>query len=95
MAGWVAYGHGGSLRGYVAMMVRVPEPGIDLVILTNVGRVNIASVARRVVRAVAGRAPTPSPSPGASLDPSPSPSPDASVEPSSPPSIAPEPSPVA
>jgi D-alanyl-D-alanine carboxypeptidase len=92
MAGWVAYGHGGSLRGYVAMMVRVPEPGIDLVILTNVGRVNIASVARRVVRAVAGRAPTPSPSPDASVGPSPSPV--ASVEPSPPPSMAPEASPV-
>ena len=91
MAGWEAYGHGGSLRGYVSLMVHVPEAGIDLVILTNVGRVDIERVAGRIVRAVAGEAPEPSPSPSA--DPSGAPSLAPSVVPSVAPSASPEASP--
>lgn len=90
MAGWEAYGHGGSLRGYVALMMRVPEPGIDLVILTNVGRVDIERVGRQIVRAIAGKAPQPSPSPVASLPVAPSGLPSAAPS-VVPPSAAPSP----
>ena len=75
VAGWAAHGHGGSLRGYVSVMMRVPEAGIDLVILTNVGRVSLKRAATRIVRAVAGRAPEPSPSVAPSASPEPSPVP--------------------
>ena len=43
-------GHGGSLRGYVSIMYRLPEEDLDVVILTNLGRTNIRGLADNLTR---------------------------------------------
>jgi D-alanyl-D-alanine carboxypeptidase len=43
-------GHGGSLRGFVALMYRLPERDLDVVVLTNLGRSNIQGLADSLTR---------------------------------------------
>jgi len=60
-------GHGGSLRGFVSIMYRLPEEDLDVVILTNLGRTSIQGLAdkltRITLRHIAPPAPEPSPEP--------------------------------
>jgi D-alanyl-D-alanine carboxypeptidase len=56
------YGHGGSLRGFVSVMYRLPVENIDVVVLTNRGFADLDRVANRLVRAAIGPPPSPSPS---------------------------------
>jgi D-alanyl-D-alanine carboxypeptidase len=44
-------GHGGSLRGFVSLMYRLPEQDLDVVILTNLGRTNIQVLADKLTHA--------------------------------------------
>jgi D-alanyl-D-alanine carboxypeptidase len=48
--GHPAIGHGGSLRGYVAIMYRLPDHDIDVVILTNLGNAALQPLADRLAR---------------------------------------------
>ncbi|MFO7534003.1 MAG: serine hydrolase domain-containing protein [Candidatus Limnocylindrales bacterium] len=49
--GRLGIGHGGSLRGYVSLMYRLPSEDLDVVILTNLGRTNIQTLADKLTRA--------------------------------------------
>jgi D-alanyl-D-alanine carboxypeptidase len=49
--GHPAIGHGGSLRGFTCLMYRLPEQDVDVVVLTNLGRVSIQGLADRMTRA--------------------------------------------
>jgi D-alanyl-D-alanine carboxypeptidase len=49
--GVLGIGHGGSLRGFVALMYRLHRQDIDVVILTNLGRTNIQGLADGLTRA--------------------------------------------
>ncbi len=49
--GRLAIGHGGSLRGYVSLMYRLPVDDLDVVVLTNLGRTNIQTLADKLTRA--------------------------------------------
>jgi D-alanyl-D-alanine carboxypeptidase len=49
--GRLGIGHGGSLRGYVSLMYRLPAEDLDVVILTNLGRTNIQTLADTLTRA--------------------------------------------
>lgn len=48
--GRLGIGHGGSLRGYVSVMYRLPREDLDVVILTNLGNTNIQSLADKLTR---------------------------------------------
>lgn len=48
--GILGIGHGGSLRGFVALMYRLHHQDIDVVVLTNLGRVNIQGLADNLTR---------------------------------------------
>jgi D-alanyl-D-alanine carboxypeptidase len=63
-------GHGGSLRGFVSLMYRLPDEDLDVVVLTNLGRTDIGSLADKLTR-VTLRHLEPDPEP----EPSPSPAP--------------------
>ncbi|MFN8622935.1 MAG: serine hydrolase [Chloroflexota bacterium] len=39
LAGWEGYGHGGSLRGFISGMYRLPGPDVDVVLMVNRGDV--------------------------------------------------------
>jgi D-alanyl-D-alanine carboxypeptidase len=84
LAGWDGYGHGGSLRGFEAVMYRMPGPNVDVVVMTNRGRVVLNGLAADLVAEVVGPAPRPSPTPVSSLSPAVG----------SPPVVTPPPSPV-
>ena len=61
-------GHGGSLRGFVSLMYRLPDEDLDVVILTNLGRTNIQGLADKLTRVTLKHLepdpePEPSPSP--------------------------------
>ena len=71
VAGRPGYGHGGSLRGFVSVMYRLPDEDLDIVVLANVGFANLDRVADRLAKAALNPLPTPKPS----VDPG-SPSPD-------------------
>ena len=43
-------GHGGSLRGFVSIMYRLPEEDLDVVILTNLGRTSLQGLADKLTR---------------------------------------------
>ncbi len=45
----MAWGHTGSLRGYVSYLWHLPAENITVVLLTNRGRVNLSYVVRRLV----------------------------------------------
>jgi len=48
--GILGIGHGGSLRGFVALMYRLHRQDIDVVVLTNLGRTNIQGLADNLTR---------------------------------------------
>ena len=48
--GLAGIGHGGSLRGYVAIMYRLPEQDIDVVLLTNLGNASLQPLADGLAR---------------------------------------------
>ena len=73
--GRAGVGHGGSLRGFVSIMYRLPVQDLDVVILTNVGRVSVQGLADKLTHAaLASLVPEPTPSP----TPTPTPTPEAS-----------------
>ena len=43
--GILGIGHGGSLRGFVSIMYRLPEQDLDVVVLTNLGRTTVQGLA--------------------------------------------------
>ena len=59
LAGWDGYGHGGSLRGFQAGMYRMPEAGVDVIVMTNRGDVTMdpTLLASDLVKASVGRKP--------------------------------------
>jgi hypothetical protein len=50
LAGRPGVGHGGSLRGFVSIMYRLPEEDLDVVILTNLGRTSVQGLADKLTR---------------------------------------------
>ena len=72
LAGKRGYGHGGSLRGFQAVMYRLPDDDLDVVVLANVGFADLDKVANRLAKAVLNPLPTPRPSGAPSVAPSPS-----------------------
>ncbi len=62
VAGQPGYGHGGSLRGFVSVMYRLPDEDVDIVVLANVGFANLDKVANRLAKAVLNPLSTPRPS---------------------------------
>ena len=56
-------GHGGSLRGYVSIMYRLPDHDLDVVILTNLGRTNVQSLADKLTRVTLNQLTPPEPEP--------------------------------
>jgi D-alanyl-D-alanine carboxypeptidase len=80
--GKAGLGHGGSLRGFVAVMYRLPEEDLDVVILTNLGRTSLQGLADRLTAITLDHlAPEPTLPPTPAPTPSPSPSPSPSEEP--------------
>lgn len=55
------YGHGGSLRGFVSVMYRLPGEDLDVVVVTNVGFANLDRVANRLTSAALRALATPEP----------------------------------
>ena len=51
LAGRPGIGHGGSLRGFVSIMYRLPDEDVDVTILTNLGRSNPQGLADDLTRA--------------------------------------------
>ncbi len=49
--GQLGYGHGGSLRGFVSLMYRLPDESLDVVVMTNLGRVDLQGLADKLTRA--------------------------------------------
>jgi D-alanyl-D-alanine carboxypeptidase len=70
LAGQPGYGHGGSVRGFVSVMYRLPVENVDVVVLINLGKTDLDRVANRLVRAVIGGVPTDEPSPSVLVPPS-------------------------
>ncbi len=62
LAGRPGFGHGGSLRGFVSVMYRLPAEDLDVVVLTNVGFANLDRVANRLTNAALRALATPEPS---------------------------------
>lgn len=48
--GKLGIGHGGSLRGFVSIMYRLPDEDLDVVILTNLGRTSVQGLADKLTR---------------------------------------------
>jgi D-alanyl-D-alanine carboxypeptidase len=68
-----AIGHGGSLRGFVSIMYRLPREDLDVVVLTNLGRTSVQGLADKLTRATLNHLaepenhlaePEPTPTPG-------------------------------
>jgi D-alanyl-D-alanine carboxypeptidase len=68
--GQLGVGHGGSLRGYVSIMYRLPQEDLDVVILTNLGRTSPQGLADKLTR-VALRHLEPKPEPEPEPEPAP------------------------
>jgi D-alanyl-D-alanine carboxypeptidase len=49
--GHLGIGHGGSLRGYVSIMYRLPSEDLDVVIVSNLGRNSVQHLADKLTRA--------------------------------------------
>jgi len=62
VAGERGYGHGGSLRGFVSVMYRLPTEDLDVIVLANVGFANLDRVANRLTKAALNPLTTPGPS---------------------------------
>lgn len=56
-------GHGGSLRGFISIMYRLPEEDLDVVVLTNLGRTNIQGLADKLTRVTLNHIAVPEPTP--------------------------------
>jgi D-alanyl-D-alanine carboxypeptidase len=56
-------GHGGSLRGFVSIMYRLPDEDLDVVILTNLGRTSLQSLADGLTRTTLRHLEPPEPEP--------------------------------
>jgi D-alanyl-D-alanine carboxypeptidase len=69
VAGKPGYGHGGSVRGFQAVMYRLPGDDLDVVVLANVGFADLDKVANRLAKAALEPLSTPRPSPGQSVVP--------------------------
>jgi D-alanyl-D-alanine carboxypeptidase len=50
LAGRPAIGHGGSLRGFVTVMYRLPVEDVDVSIMTNLGRTSLQGLADNLTR---------------------------------------------
>lgn len=61
--GHLGIGHGGSLRGYVSIMYRLPDEDLDVVILTNLGRTNVQGLADNLTRVTLKHLESPEPDP--------------------------------
>lgn len=64
LAGVEGYGHGGSLRGFVSGMYRLPEHDIDIVILVNLGNVSTGALLDGLARIAIDAFPLPEPEAG-------------------------------
>jgi hypothetical protein len=62
LAGRPGFGHGGSLRGFVSVMYRLPSEDLDVVVLANVGFADLDRVANRLTNAALRALATPEPS---------------------------------
>ena len=62
VAGEPGYGHGGSLRGFVSVMYRLPQEDLGVIVLANVGFANVDKVANRLAKAALNPLSTPEPS---------------------------------
>lgn len=56
-------GHGGSLRGFVSVMYRLPEADLDVVIMTNLGRTSLQGLVDKLTRVTLNHLATSEPSP--------------------------------
>jgi D-alanyl-D-alanine carboxypeptidase len=61
--GKVGVGHGGSLRGFVSVMYRLPEEDLDVVILTNLGRTSLQGLVDKLTRVTLNHLAEPEPTP--------------------------------
>jgi D-alanyl-D-alanine carboxypeptidase len=61
--GHLGIGHGGSLRGYVSIMYRLPDEDLDVVILTNLGRTSTQTLADKLTRVTLKHLEPPEPEP--------------------------------
>lgn len=50
LAGRPGVGHGGSLRGFVSIMYRLPDEDLDVVIMTNLGLTSVQGLADKLTR---------------------------------------------
>jgi D-alanyl-D-alanine carboxypeptidase len=67
-------GHGGSLRGFVAVMYRLPEDDLDVTVLTNLGRTSLQGLADALTETTLDYLePEPTPPPAPMPPPTPSP----------------------
>ena len=88
--GKAGLGHGGSLRGFVAVMYRLPEQDLDVSIMTNLGRTSLQGLADKLTRTTLDHiAPEPEPTP----PPTPMPTEPPTPPPTEPPTPSPSPSP--
>ncbi len=56
-------GHGGSLRGFVSVMYRLPEEDLDIVVLTNLGRTSLQGLVDKLTRVTLNHLAQPEPEP--------------------------------
>jgi len=56
-------GHGGSLRGFVSVMYRLPEEDLDVVIMTNLGRTRLQGLVDKLTRVTLNHLAEPGPDP--------------------------------
>ena len=61
--GKAGVGHGGSLRGFVAVMYRLPDEDLDIVILTNLGRTSLQRLVDKLTRVTLNHLAVPEPTP--------------------------------
>ena len=61
--GKLGLGHGGSLRGFVSVMYRLPDEDLDVVILTNLGRVSLQGLVDKMTRVSLNHLAEPEPDP--------------------------------
>jgi D-alanyl-D-alanine carboxypeptidase len=61
--GKAGVGHGGSLRGFVSVMYRLPEEDLDVVILTNLGRTSLQGLVDKLTRVTLNHLAEPEPTP--------------------------------
>lgn len=61
--GKAGVGHGGSLRGFVSVMYRLPDEDLDIVILTNLGRTSLQGLVDKLTRVTLNHLAEPEPTP--------------------------------